>query len=1525
MQTKRNNKILSFLFSIFLLICLLPTNHIMAFDNPTLKIENATGHTGELINVSVKLYNNPGVASSRLTLNYGSSLTLEEITFVDDGGVVPDELKSGMTVTWMSTKQDVVGDITFMTLKFRVTNDLRIQKEENITITNSEFVNYDEDDVFFDIVNGSITLIPAVPGDINNDGVLNMKDVVRASRYLAGHNVDVDETAIDTNGDQKINIKDLMRLLNYLVNNDVKVYYGSFYIRPCKYEASHIETNKALCETDGNIEYWYCEKCDKYYSNSDATLEISLEDTIIEKTGHNIVIDEAIPATKTSTGLTEGAHCSDCLKVIVPQIEIPILAGEEKNINIHLNRTGDSYLGSLDINTSEIPTRYIEGKGLDKNLPELEVEGYMFLGWYNASVGGQRIFTITSEDKGDIDIYAHWKKNIYTIHFNSGNMKYFATSASQETSFTVSDSVALEPPEGVENYRFVGWTDENNNFVDSIKKGTANDIYLTANWSSYRNQAIPHDYKNEAPLIMEYSGKTKNSEYRNVILFVYEIGTIENIPIKKVENFQEIAGIGQAYVESTSIETTETEANQINGIISKETSNSTTWTLSSNWNNQVEIDETSANERGYEKEEAEKMSTSTRGTYAVNSSIGGSDTITDTTNHEYKIKAEEKTIDTLKTGTETGQSFKINVGGKKYHEDVIGADLKAGGSVKDPVSGTGVSAEAGISGKTKEGYEISTNIEYGNYQKKTTENVHTDEVTKSVEMSFGDSHVESQTKTWNDSFSSEISNEISNTKEISTAIHEIISKEKHYGEKYAQGGEESNGRDFSETASYSNGWSNTTTYTKALKTLKERTITLPGSKYGYYRLTIAGKAHVFGVVGYDVANREYFTYTYSVMDDDYYYFIDYSRNSNSFNDFENDALSFEIPNDIEAYVNSKTMITEGLDINQNGVVVGYSGDSPVVVIPTYYSYSNNDDSNSSIKVTGISENAFKGKNKIKAVIFSDYITEIPKEAFKDCTNLNTINAPAVDTIKECAFSGCTSLKNFNISLNIKYIGKKAFENVESIKVYASNTDIVKNVAESYAKNIILDISDSNLEAGTKLEIPSQTQTFEIRGSRKEYDNLSITSNANNTIINGIRFVNSKGTPLVMSSENVTFNQVAVDSVATGVIFKNNVTSLYLFGETSINANNISILCKTIDVYREPSSSITPLLKLSGDLYTTEDNNTIDVSYIIFNKGEIKEISADKYEQYLKGMYTITFDANGGTSEFNSKTVYYGNEIGQLPNASLDYHYLDGWYTEPNGGVEYEESSIVDLEENTTLYAHWKEKELSEWTIDSNVPSDAKIVNEYWKYDRHIGSYDSSLVNQGWTLVDTSLEEIGSGNVEYATFPSGFDTSNAIYNSLAKEPVAEYDDGSNVRKVENIFGGYIYWHWMYNAPYDNNPDINKNRIISQKSGNTSTAHPSWYFGYFDAIKSTVDCPYLDSSNNYQAGNNSNLPCYNCHNIIADTASAKCDRYFRFEYNISKYKDYRRIYTYEQYGLISDKPVYEVDGNVSIQHFVQYIPR
>ena len=77
-----------------------------------------------------------------------------------------------------------------------------------------------------------------------------------------------------------------------------------------------------------------------FYADSDFTSSISL--STLKTTGlngnidvyvkwkkegaecvHNIVIDEAVPATCTKTGLTEGKHCSKCGEVLLPQTEVP--------------------------------------------------------------------------------------------------------------------------------------------------------------------------------------------------------------------------------------------------------------------------------------------------------------------------------------------------------------------------------------------------------------------------------------------------------------------------------------------------------------------------------------------------------------------------------------------------------------------------------------------------------------------------------------------------------------------------------------------------------------------------------------------------------------------------------------------------------------------------------------------------------------------------------------------------------------------------------------------------------------------------------------------------------------------------------------------------------------------------------------------------------------------------------------------------------------------------------------------------
>ena len=41
------------------------------------------------------------------------------------------------------------------------------------------------------------------------------------------------------------------------------------------------------CTEAGNIEYWYCDTCDKYFCDETATDEIALADTVLEATGHS--------------------------------------------------------------------------------------------------------------------------------------------------------------------------------------------------------------------------------------------------------------------------------------------------------------------------------------------------------------------------------------------------------------------------------------------------------------------------------------------------------------------------------------------------------------------------------------------------------------------------------------------------------------------------------------------------------------------------------------------------------------------------------------------------------------------------------------------------------------------------------------------------------------------------------------------------------------------------------------------------------------------------------------------------------------------------------------------------------------------------------------------------------------------------------------------------------------------------------------------------------------------------------------
>lgn len=81
---------------------------------------------------------------------------------------------------------------------------------------------------------------------------------------------------------------------------------------------SHVITKvdavAATCTSSGNIEYYVCEACDAYFSDEASQHEITIDDTIIESEGHDL---EFVPSTKNScdeAGNIEHYYCDKCEK-----------------------------------------------------------------------------------------------------------------------------------------------------------------------------------------------------------------------------------------------------------------------------------------------------------------------------------------------------------------------------------------------------------------------------------------------------------------------------------------------------------------------------------------------------------------------------------------------------------------------------------------------------------------------------------------------------------------------------------------------------------------------------------------------------------------------------------------------------------------------------------------------------------------------------------------------------------------------------------------------------------------------------------------------------------------------------------------------------------------------------------------------------------------------------------------------------------------------------------------------------------
>ena len=183
--------------------------------------ENKTSPAGQTIQVKLDLSDNPGFAYLRLTIKYDTdALTLMN---AENGSIIKD-FDQGVNLMWSADK-NATANGPMVTLIFEIDEEAEAG-DYPIDIIIRECYDEDYNDVSMEDVDGVITVIDFIYGDVNGDFKVDGKDVLMLRKYLSNYDDDTGMSTVevsfgsDANGDGITNGKDLLLLRKYMANYD---------------------------------------------------------------------------------------------------------------------------------------------------------------------------------------------------------------------------------------------------------------------------------------------------------------------------------------------------------------------------------------------------------------------------------------------------------------------------------------------------------------------------------------------------------------------------------------------------------------------------------------------------------------------------------------------------------------------------------------------------------------------------------------------------------------------------------------------------------------------------------------------------------------------------------------------------------------------------------------------------------------------------------------------------------------------------------------------------------------------------------------------------------------------------------------------------------------------------------------------------------------------------------------------------------------------------------------------------------
>lgn len=380
------------------------------------------------------------------------------------------------------------------------------------------------------------------------------------------------------------------------------------------------------------------------------------------------------------------------------------------------------------------------------------------------------------------------------------------------------------------------------------------------------------------------------------------------------------------------------------------------------------------------------------------------------------------------------------------------------------------------------------------------------------------------------------------------------------------------------------------------------------------------------------------------------------------------------------------------------------------------------------------------EDAVKLAIKNEIAINVSKKTYSETFDKDIVMSQSVAEGTEIQNSQSISLE---ISLGIRYVNvpdvQFLTESEAESKLSKSELIISKRYEESETIAAGLVISQS-VEEGKKV-LPNTTVEVVISKGRGSFEMINVVG------------MEERKASEALGAKGLQVNKSYAYSstVASG-----NVISQSINPGSSVRAGSVVsiVISSGEELFKVPR--VIGMKQKDAQSALEKQNFKVSVSAVYSDSVEKDYVISQTLPeggQYKKGTaivievslgrqpFSLNFNANGGSSSENNRTIYYNDAYGTLPGASRMYFKFEGWYTAATGGSRITANDKFTLHANQTLYAHWTQDMFMVLNVVGKSQSDAKALLEAQHYSVTVKSVYSDTVSKNY-VVSQSLKEGG---------------------------------------------------------------------------------------------------------------------------------------------------------------------------------------